>query len=224
MRAHHARAAKALAVQAELGGEFWGGLGALWGPRARTAAGASVWLRQVSARADKASGKLWDGAADAQCAFGDLDARRPALLGMWETTDDGTVYRADLSARVDQPVLSDAPILNGTGKSTIAQHEPPPSRRMVGRNENASGIPKLGHKPAEHANEREAPGQGLWTPAGVTGTHEMSHSRAARGRAWRSGTAAQRCDRRPAIEEQRTDGRRPRAVKNEVTARTTSPT
>jgi integrase/recombinase XerD len=47
---------------------------------------------------------------------------------------------------------------------------------MVGRNENASGIPKLRHKLAEHANEGEAPGQGLWTPAGVTGTHGMSHT------------------------------------------------
>ncbi|MEU9008696.1 hypothetical protein AB0D12_02690 [Streptomyces sp. NPDC048479] len=36
---------------------------------------------------------------------------RPALLGMYETVDDATAYRAELSARVDQPVLSDDPIL-----------------------------------------------------------------------------------------------------------------
>lgn len=114
MRALHARAAKALAVQAEPGGEFWERAGRTLGTPARTVVGASVWLRRVSARADKASGKLWDGAADAQCAFGDLDGRRPPLLGMWETTDDGTVYRAELSVPVDQPVLSDDPILQTT--------------------------------------------------------------------------------------------------------------
>ncbi|WP_461057855.1 hypothetical protein [Streptomyces pseudoechinosporeus] len=56
-------------------------------------------------------GKLWDGALDAQHIFGDLDGRRPALLAVHDAVDDGTVYRAELSARVDQPVLSDAPVL-----------------------------------------------------------------------------------------------------------------
>jgi hypothetical protein len=65
----------------------------------------------VSAPADKASGKLWDGALDAQHAFGDLDGHRPELLGVHDAFDDGTAYRAELSARVDQPVLSDDPIL-----------------------------------------------------------------------------------------------------------------
>jgi hypothetical protein len=55
--------------------------------------------------------KLWDGATDAQRAFGDLDGHRTALLGMYETVDDGTAYRAELSVGVDQPVLSDTPIL-----------------------------------------------------------------------------------------------------------------
>ncbi|MFD9465488.1 hypothetical protein [Streptomyces sp. NPDC060027] len=44
-------------------------------------------------------------------AFGDLDGRRPALLGMYEAVGDATAYRAELSERVDQPVLSDDPIL-----------------------------------------------------------------------------------------------------------------
>ncbi|WP_324790436.1 hypothetical protein [Streptomyces sp. H51] len=65
----------------------------------------------MSAPEDKASGKLWDGALDAQHAFGDLDGHRPALLAVHDAVDDGTAYRAELSARVDQPVLSDAPIL-----------------------------------------------------------------------------------------------------------------
>ncbi|MFG3517013.1 hypothetical protein [Streptomyces bobili] len=60
---------------------------------------------------DKASGKLWDGALDAQDVFGDLDGRRPALLAVHDAVDDTTAYRTELSARVDQPVLSDDPVL-----------------------------------------------------------------------------------------------------------------
>ncbi|WP_426570380.1 hypothetical protein [Streptomyces canus] len=111
MRAHHARAAQALNVQVEPAGEFWGWAGRTLGAPARTAAGQLAWLRLVSAPEDKASGKLWDGALDAQHAFGDLDGHRPALLAVHDAVDDGTAYRAELSVRVDQPVLSDDPIL-----------------------------------------------------------------------------------------------------------------
>ncbi|GHE13837.1 hypothetical protein GCM10010339_82400 [Streptomyces alanosinicus] len=111
MRAHHARAAQALDVQTEPGGEFWGWAGRTLGTPARTAAGAPAWLRLVSAPQDKASGKLWDGALDAQHAFGDLDGHRPALLVVHDAFDDTTAYRAELSARVHEPVLSDDPIL-----------------------------------------------------------------------------------------------------------------
>lgn len=111
MRAHHARAAKALDVRVEPGGEFWGWAGRTLGAPARTTDGQPAWLRLVSAPEDKASGKLWDGALDAQHAFGDLDGHRPALLAVHDAVDDGTAYRAELSARVDQPVLSDDPIL-----------------------------------------------------------------------------------------------------------------
>ncbi len=111
MRAHHARAAKALDVRVEPGGEFWGWAGRTLGAPARTASGQSAWLRLVSAPEDKASGKLWDGALDAQHAFGDLDGHRPALLAVHDAIEDGIAYRAELSARVDEPVLSGDPIL-----------------------------------------------------------------------------------------------------------------
>ncbi|MFE2823542.1 hypothetical protein [Streptomyces sp. NPDC059271] len=111
MRAHHAHTAKALDVQVEPGAEFWGWAGRTLGAPAHTAAGQPAWLRLVSAPADKASGKLWDGALDAQHAFGDLDGRRPTLLAVHDTVDNGTAYRAELSVRVDEPVLSDDPIL-----------------------------------------------------------------------------------------------------------------
>ncbi|MDX2993362.1 hypothetical protein [Streptomyces scabiei] len=111
MRAHHAHIAKALDVTVEPGVEFWGWAGRTLGAPARTATGVPAWLRLVSAPEDKAAGKLWDGALDAQHAFGDLDGHRPALLAVHDAVDDTTAYRAELSARVDQPVLSDDPIL-----------------------------------------------------------------------------------------------------------------
>ncbi|WP_234317221.1 hypothetical protein [Streptomyces sp. NRRL WC-3744] len=111
MRAHHALAAKALDVQVEPGAEFWGWAGRTLGAPARTADGQPAWLRLVSAPEEKAAGKLWDGALDAQHAFGDLDGHRPALLAVHDAVDDGTAYRAELSVRADQPVLSDDPIL-----------------------------------------------------------------------------------------------------------------
>ncbi|MGW4735148.1 hypothetical protein ACWEQC_39400 [Streptomyces shenzhenensis] len=48
---------------------------------------------------------------DAQHAFGDLDGHQPALLAVHDAVDDGIAYRAELSVRVDEPVLSDEPIL-----------------------------------------------------------------------------------------------------------------
>ncbi|MDX3697257.1 hypothetical protein PV726_45050 [Streptomyces europaeiscabiei] len=49
MHTHHTRAAKALDVQTEPGGEFWGSSGRTLGAQARTAAAAPVRLRPVSA-------------------------------------------------------------------------------------------------------------------------------------------------------------------------------
>ncbi|TBO58153.1 hypothetical protein EYS09_18935 [Streptomyces kasugaensis] len=111
MRAHHASAARALDVRTEPGSESWGWAGRTLGAPARTAAGEPAWLRLVAAPENKASGKLWDGALDARHAFGDLDGHRPALLGVHDAFDDTTAYRAELSARVEEPVLSDDPIL-----------------------------------------------------------------------------------------------------------------
>ncbi|MFM9457149.1 hypothetical protein [Streptomyces europaeiscabiei] len=111
MRARHARAAQALDVRVEPGGEFWGWAGRTLGAPARTAAGHPAWLRLVSAPEDKTSGKLWDGALEAHHVIGDLDGRRPALPAVHDAVDDTTAYRAELSDRVDQPVLSDDPVL-----------------------------------------------------------------------------------------------------------------
>ncbi|MFH8939531.1 hypothetical protein [Streptomyces griseosporeus] len=111
-RAHHHRAAKALAATVEEGHEFWGWDGRTLGTPARTAAGIAAWLRLVAVPEDTACGKLWEGARSAQHALGDLDGRRPALLGLHDATEDGTAYRAELSVRVEEPALSTDPILN----------------------------------------------------------------------------------------------------------------
>lgn len=112
MRAHHLRAAHAFGVELEPGSEFWGWAGRTLGAPARTATGRAAWLRLTSAPADKAAGKLWEGAATAELALGDLGGRRPTLLGLHDTTEDGTAYRAELSARIDAPVLSATPDLH----------------------------------------------------------------------------------------------------------------
>ncbi|MET8693275.1 hypothetical protein ABZV65_12125 [Streptomyces bauhiniae] len=109
MRAHHLRAARALGVELEPGSEFWGWAGRTLGAPARTDTGRAVWLRLTSAPVGKATGKLWDGAATAELALGDLGGRRPALLGLHDTTEGGTAYRAELSARIGAPVLSATP-------------------------------------------------------------------------------------------------------------------
>ncbi|WP_237277076.1 hypothetical protein [Streptomyces caniscabiei] len=111
MRARHARAAQVLDVRSRAARGVLGLGRAHPGCPVRTATGQQAWLRLVSSPEDKASGKLWDGALDAQHAFGNLDGRRPALLAVHDAVDDGTAYRAELSARVDQPVLSDDPVL-----------------------------------------------------------------------------------------------------------------
>jgi hypothetical protein len=95
----------------EPGGEFWGWAGRTLGAPARTAAGDPAWLRLVSAPQGKASGKLWDCAVTAHTALGDLDGRRPALHGVHDAVEDGTAYRAELSARGSEPILSEDPIL-----------------------------------------------------------------------------------------------------------------
>ncbi|MFJ8732286.1 hypothetical protein [Streptomyces bauhiniae] len=111
MRAHHLRAAHALGVELEPGHEFWGWAGRTLGAPARTDTGRPAWLRLTSAPVGKATGKLWDGAATAELALGSLGGRRPALLGLHDTTENGTAYRAELSARIDAPVLSATPDL-----------------------------------------------------------------------------------------------------------------
>jgi hypothetical protein len=65
----------------------------------------------TSAPADKAHGKLWEGAETAQQTFGDLGGHRPALLAIHDAGDADTGYRTELSEHLDHPVISTDPIL-----------------------------------------------------------------------------------------------------------------
>ncbi|WP_234366029.1 hypothetical protein [Streptomyces albireticuli] len=111
MRTRHDHAARALAVTLGGGEERWGWAGRTLGRPGVTGDGRRVWLRLVSAPAGKASGKTWEGATDAQQAFGDLHGHRPALLAVHDEAEDGTVHRAELSEHLDQDVISDDPVL-----------------------------------------------------------------------------------------------------------------
>ncbi|WP_193581920.1 hypothetical protein [Streptomyces mobaraensis] len=112
MRAAHRDAAGALGVDAE-GEEFWGWAGRTLGRPGTAAGGRRVWLRLVTAPAEKAEGKLWEGAEAAQRVFADLGGRRPQLLALHERVADGVAYRAELSEYVDDAVISADPILQG---------------------------------------------------------------------------------------------------------------
>ncbi|MEU3356084.1 hypothetical protein [Streptomyces sp. NPDC037389] len=109
MRAHHDHAAAALDI-ALGGGEFWGWAGRTLGRAGALTGGRRVWLRLTTAPEAKASGKLWEGNATAEMAFGALGGHRPRLLALHDTNADGTVYRAELSEHIDAPVISPDPI------------------------------------------------------------------------------------------------------------------
>ncbi|KAB7833523.1 hypothetical protein [Streptomyces mobaraensis] len=111
MRAHHDRAARALGVTYDGHTEFWGWAGRTLGRAGTLNGDRPVWLRLVAAPEDKAAGKLWEGSAAAQTAFGSLAGHRPTLLAVEETVGEGIVYRAELSEHLDMPVLSADPIL-----------------------------------------------------------------------------------------------------------------
>lgn len=105
----HEQAAAALAVSCH-GTPAWGWLGRTISRPGTDAESRSVWLRLVAVPEAKAHGKLWDGIKDAAEAFGDLDGRRPALLGLYDWIDCDTAYRADLAPLLTEAVCSASPL------------------------------------------------------------------------------------------------------------------
>ncbi|MFE3995486.1 hypothetical protein ACFXPW_27860 [Streptomyces goshikiensis] len=102
MRRAHAAAAKQLQVSAS-GPEVWGWQGRTLGRRA-----GDCWLRIVSAEADKAGGRLWEGTATADTHV-PRSVPRPRLRDVLDWTSRDVAFRAELTEYVSVP-----PVTSGT--------------------------------------------------------------------------------------------------------------
>lgn len=86
----------------------WGRTGRVAGRRVRCGRG-TAWLAVRAVPIAEAGGLLWQGNASAEKTFGDLAGVRPSLLNMYDRTDGGTAYRAELTACPDEPACSPTP-------------------------------------------------------------------------------------------------------------------
>ncbi|WP_042424545.1 hypothetical protein [Streptacidiphilus anmyonensis] len=118
MRKAHANAARTFRARVLGEGESWGWRGRTLSRRVTTEDG-ERWLRLVSAPADKAGGKLWEGPTEAELAM-PASVPRPRLRASSAWTDDKDAYLAELydvvadtTITTDSPVLRSAPRLSG---------------------------------------------------------------------------------------------------------------
>ncbi|MFE7660543.1 hypothetical protein [Streptomyces celluloflavus] len=93
------------------GPDVWGWFGRTLSARVRCGKFGRCWLRLMTAPADKATGKIWEGNLRAAELF-DLGVKKPALYDAVEQEVDGHAYRAELSQYVPEPVLSPSPVLS----------------------------------------------------------------------------------------------------------------
>ncbi|SDT81518.1 hypothetical protein SAMN05216371_6683 [Streptomyces sp. TLI_053] len=140
----HAAAAASLAAKPIGSSEAWGWRGRTLSCPVATASGES-WLRLVSAPADKAGGKLWEGPQEAERLM-PPEVPRPHLRERRAWTEDGHGYLAELYDKVTvstvmthEPILREAPDLDdawwgalSTALETIAAV---PSDRVAVRQE-----------------------------------------------------------------------------------------
>ncbi|MEU3599609.1 phosphotransferase [Streptomyces sp. NPDC006798] len=89
----------------------------VWGWRGRTLSSrvhhpqyGDCWLRLLTARADKATGKLWDGNRLAAERF-DGRVHKARMFTSIERIQDGSGYLAELSQEITEPVCSAEPVL-----------------------------------------------------------------------------------------------------------------
>ncbi|MFD9196438.1 hypothetical protein ACFWCA_50670 [Streptomyces phaeochromogenes] len=101
-------AARALGITFT-GPRQWGYQGRTLGQQARHPAHGACWLRLISAPAEKANGKLWDGTAEAAAAFPTV--HKPALHALHDLDHNGLVFRAELSEFIASPTCSPEPVL-----------------------------------------------------------------------------------------------------------------
>ncbi|MFE4621773.1 hypothetical protein [Streptomyces mirabilis] len=108
MTAALAHAAAALGTTVH-GPPAWGWHGRTLGHRAEHPVHGVCWLRLLSIPAQKAGGKLWEGTERAAPAFPRV--RKPALHALHDWTADAYAYHAELTAYIDEPLLSPDPVL-----------------------------------------------------------------------------------------------------------------
>ncbi|MFI6152434.1 hypothetical protein ACIBCA_07065 [Kitasatospora sp. NPDC051170] len=140
----HAESATALDVTPIGSREAWGWRGRTLSRPVATSSG-DAWLRLVSAPADKAGGKLWEGPQEAERLMPPV-VPRPRLRGRRTWTEGGHGYLAELYDRITdstittyEPILRKAPDLDdawwdelGTAIDSIAKV---PSNRVAVRQE-----------------------------------------------------------------------------------------
>ncbi|MFJ9696654.1 hypothetical protein [Kitasatospora sp. NPDC101183] len=119
MRGVHATAATVFDAKPVGSREAWGWRGRTFSRPVATPSG-EAWLRLVSAPADKAGGKLWDGPQEAERLMPPA-VPRPRLRERRTWTEGEHGYLAELYDKVTdptitthEPVLREAPDLNGT--------------------------------------------------------------------------------------------------------------
>jgi len=93
------------------GPEVWGWHGRTLSARVRAGKYGKCWLRLMTATADKATGKIWEGNLTASGLF-DLRVVKPALYDTVEQVRGKHAYRAELSQHISEPVLSPSPVLS----------------------------------------------------------------------------------------------------------------
>ncbi|SHH28825.1 hypothetical protein [Streptomyces sp. 3214.6] len=102
----HAAAALGATIQ---GPQTWGWHGRTLSHRAVHPEHGACWLRLLSVPEHKAGGKLWEGTERAHTAFPTV--RKPPLHALHDHIGDGYAYRTELTAYIDEPVLSPDPVL-----------------------------------------------------------------------------------------------------------------
>ncbi|MFJ9855496.1 aldo/keto reductase [Streptomyces sp. NPDC101150] len=104
---HEAAAALGITLN---GPRRWGYQGHTLGQQAQHPEYGACCLRLISAPSEDASGKLWEGTAQAAAAF--RGVRKPALHGVYdESVRDGIAYRAELTTYIDDPACAPEPVL-----------------------------------------------------------------------------------------------------------------
>ncbi|MFJ9680978.1 phosphotransferase family protein [Streptomyces sp. NPDC101194] len=109
MRRALTKCAKALGT-AVTGPEVWGWHGRTLSSSVQHPDRGSCWLRLLSAPADKANGKLWEGNRVAAGLF-DGHVRKPLLYDTAEAKSGGYAYLAELHQYTTEPVTSANPVM-----------------------------------------------------------------------------------------------------------------